>query len=313
MMGTVGLIIPAYNRAALLKEALESVLTQTRVPEQVIVVDDGSTDHTWEMLQGFGSPVVAIRQPNRGASAARNAGLARCTADFVCFLDSDDLLTSRSIEVRAGWLEAHLDCDCVYGRVRGVDMDGSPVPGREFATGPVSGSLFAALARYNRIPVMAYLLRRECLPPPPYFDETLKNLEDWDFLLRVVTHYSRLCWIDEVVSLYRHHAGMKLPLTGRLVSSALTIQDRVAEMAVFRALTPVQQARTHCSHAVARLGGGFPSEARRSLVRSVRAAPWYAPAYPLWTLTWLGVPASRAATRAVQGALRLIQNREVRG
>ncbi len=307
MGSTVGVIIPTYNRADLLKEALESVLAQTRVPEQVIVVDDGSTDHTWEMLRGYGPPVVAIRQPNRGRSAARNVGLACCTADFVCFLDSDDLLTPRSIEVRAGWLESHPDSGIICGVVEGVDLGGRRIVEPAGISLAVPNETFQRLARYNVLPITAFMLRRECLPSPPYFDETLHTLEDWDFILRVVAQCPHLHWLDEMVSLYRHHSGMTLPAGSRLSEDGIKVQDRVYEMAAFRALRPPQQARICCSHAAARMGGGFLKAARHSLVCSIRVAPWYVVAYPLWVLSWLGPSINAASARIFREVLYAVR------
>ncbi|MCU0839480.1 MAG: glycosyltransferase, partial [Rhodospirillales bacterium] len=91
MRVTVAVVIPTYNRAHCVSEAIESVLAQTVPADEVIVVDDGSTDTTPEVLAGFGDRIIVIRQPNRGVSAARNAGIARATSEWITFLDSDDV------------------------------------------------------------------------------------------------------------------------------------------------------------------------------------------------------------------------------
>lgn len=88
---TVSVIIPTYNRADSLPEALETVLGQVPAPDEVIVVDDGSQDNTREVMADYGNRIVAIHQENAGAAAARNAGMARATGDWLAFLDSDDL------------------------------------------------------------------------------------------------------------------------------------------------------------------------------------------------------------------------------
>ena len=88
----ISTIIPAYNRADLIVETLHTVLGQSTAPNQVIVVDDGSTDDTADVIAAFGKAVTLIRQANAGAGAARNAGFAASTGDIVHFMDSDDLL-----------------------------------------------------------------------------------------------------------------------------------------------------------------------------------------------------------------------------
>jgi glycosyltransferase involved in cell wall biosynthesis len=86
----VSVVIPAYNAASVLPRAIESVLGQTSRPEEVIVVDDGSTDNTAQVATQYGPSITYIRQDNAGASAARNRGIAEATGEWIAFLDSDD-------------------------------------------------------------------------------------------------------------------------------------------------------------------------------------------------------------------------------
>ena len=91
-------IIPAYNHARFVGEAVESVLLQTAASREVIVVDDGSTDDTARVLAGFGGRIRVIRQPNRGVAAARNAGAALASGDVLTWLDADDTWWPRKLE-----------------------------------------------------------------------------------------------------------------------------------------------------------------------------------------------------------------------
>jgi glycosyltransferase involved in cell wall biosynthesis len=90
MAPAISVVIPSYNRSALLKRAIDSVLTQTVRPREVIVVDDGSTDSTRELCAGYGNQIEYVWQKNAGASVARNAGVIRASSDWIAFLDSDD-------------------------------------------------------------------------------------------------------------------------------------------------------------------------------------------------------------------------------
>src|SRR5688500_5442659 len=114
----VSAIIPTYNRRTILPRALESVLAQTRQPDEVIVIDDGSTDGTSDMLgetfaHRFGERLRYVWQPNGGVSAARNHGMRLARGDFFSFLDSDDTWLPDKTQRQADWLAGHAD----YGMV----------------------------------------------------------------------------------------------------------------------------------------------------------------------------------------------------
>lgn len=111
----VSIIIPTYNYASFLPKAINSCLNQTYQNLEIIVVDDGSTDHTREVVRGFKDKIIYIYQDNQGVSAARNAGLELATGDFITFLDADDYLTEDSIEVRLGVFLRHDDIGFVMG------------------------------------------------------------------------------------------------------------------------------------------------------------------------------------------------------
>ena len=91
-------VVPTYNRGPLIARALESILGQTRTPDEVVVVDDGSTDDTQERIQAYAGRVRYVRQPNAGGSAARNRGVEEATHPWVAFLDSDDHWRPEHIE-----------------------------------------------------------------------------------------------------------------------------------------------------------------------------------------------------------------------
>ncbi|MEK0450578.1 MAG: hypothetical protein RL088_2846 [Verrucomicrobiota bacterium] len=112
---TVTVIIPAYNAAAFLAEAIESALALTRAASQVIVVDDGSTDETVVVAGGFGDAVMLLRQPNAGVSTARNYGAAQTSAEWLLFLDADDRLRPDALQKLLS--RAHqATLGCIYGR-----------------------------------------------------------------------------------------------------------------------------------------------------------------------------------------------------
>jgi glycosyltransferase involved in cell wall biosynthesis len=110
----VSVVIPTYNRARLVEEAIASVLRQTMPVHEVIVVDDGSTDATRELIRGHDGPITLVTQDHLGAAAARNRGLARATGDWVAFLDSDDIWTPSKLEKQIEYLDRHPHCGLVH-------------------------------------------------------------------------------------------------------------------------------------------------------------------------------------------------------
>ena len=110
----VSVIIPSYNCAPYLAEAIESVLGQTRAPHEVIVVDDGSTDGSLEIARGYGDSVSVVAQENAGVSAARNRGFDLATSDWLALLDADDLWSPNKLERQLSAVRGHSEVVCVF-------------------------------------------------------------------------------------------------------------------------------------------------------------------------------------------------------
>jgi glycosyltransferase involved in cell wall biosynthesis len=122
----ISVVIPAYNRADFIKATVESVLAQTLRPAEVIIVDDGSTDHTPDVCAQFAAPVKSLRLQNSGPAAARNAGIHAATGDWIAFCDSDDLWDPHKLELEMRVLEATNTEWCISD-FRIIDPEGRPV------------------------------------------------------------------------------------------------------------------------------------------------------------------------------------------
>ena len=115
-MISISVVIPAWNAARYIGDAVDSVLSQSAAPDEIVVVDDGSTDHTSECVRKFGSRVTLIAQSNAGAAAARNRGIAAARGEAIALLDADDLMAPRRLELQREVLACDPNCAIVLGK-----------------------------------------------------------------------------------------------------------------------------------------------------------------------------------------------------
>jgi glycosyltransferase involved in cell wall biosynthesis len=202
---TISVIIPAYNAAAFVGEAIDSVLAQTLQPDQIIVVNDGSQDDTAKVLAGLracGYPIAVIHKPNGGISSARNAGLAHATGDYIAMLDADDRWHPDYLSDQAAVLDAHPDVVCSFTNFNRFDDRTRHTLGEQFryydgllqlpsAPGPIphthvlTGDAFSSLVAFSEIPCfMQVTMFRSSLLAGRRFNEYLYLGEDYDFALR---------------------------------------------------------------------------------------------------------------------------------
>jgi glycosyltransferase involved in cell wall biosynthesis len=179
----VSVIIPTYNRAWIIKEAVDSVLAQDYKNFELIVVDDGSTDNTSDVLAGYGEYVRVLFQENKGVSAARNRGVAEASGQFVAFLDSDDLWLPKKLSVQVEFFNQ--TPDALICQTEEVWMrNGIRVNPKKRHNKP-SGMIFEPSLELCLVSPSAVMIRREVLYSAGGFDETLPACEDYDLWLRL--------------------------------------------------------------------------------------------------------------------------------
>lgn len=195
-MSLVSIIIPCYNYGWLLAETLNSLLAQTHQGWECIVVDDGSMDNTRLIVEAYQVQDARFRyvhQVNAGMSSARNTGIQHAGGTYLQFLDADDLLTPRKLELQAAWLDSHHNVDIVYGDVRYFEHGKPSVLSRSFNMQNLAwacelsgqgAAVLGPLVAQNQLVVNAPLLRASLLDKVGLFSEHLRSMEDWEFWLR---------------------------------------------------------------------------------------------------------------------------------
>jgi glycosyltransferase involved in cell wall biosynthesis len=224
--GLVSTIIPVFNRSALLREAVTSVLAQTYRPIEIVIVDDGSTDDTSHSIATLAAAypkiVRQLRIPNGGPGAAREAGRLIAEGEFIQYLDSDDLLLPRKFELQVGGLRAHPDCDVAYGKTRYYGVGELPDNMSWKRTGEQIETMFPSFLQSRWWDTSTPLYRRKVIDQAGEW-LTLRNEEDWEYDCRVASQNIRLHHCPEYVSDTRTHSADMLSRGGR---SAAKLRDR---------------------------------------------------------------------------------------
>src|SRR5208282_1876187 len=228
MDGLVSTIIPVYNRAALLREAVQSVLGQTYRPIEIIIVDDGSTDdtgHVADKLAGESrSEIRVIHQKNTGPGLAREAGRLSAKGEFIQYLDSYDILLPRKFELQVAGLRENPECGVSYGMTRYRHGDGTVEELPWKGSGKIVHTMFPSflVSRWWDTPTPLYR-RSVCDQAGSWTD--LKLEEDWEYDCRVASLGTRLQYCNEFVVEVRDHEQSRL-CKGRVLDPA-----RLAERA----------------------------------------------------------------------------------
>ncbi len=198
----ISCIMPVYNGREFIGEALDSIFAQTRAPFEVVVVDDGSTDDTVEVVRATGHPVTILQQPNRGAPTARNAGIRASSGELITFLDSDDIALPEKLRLQAEAFEGRPDLDICVGHAINFWMD-ELVEEQE--------SVYKDHRRSRPLPAYVtsgLMIRRELFDRVGLFNEKFRHGDTAEWMLRAREGKAVETLIDDVLFRRRMHEGM---------------------------------------------------------------------------------------------------------
>jgi len=205
-MPRVSVIIPCYNYANLVGRAIQSVLDQTYRDFEVIVVDDGSTDNTPEVVGRFGERIRYIRQANQGPNAARNTGIRATDGEFVALLDADDEWLPHKLERQIEVMDAKPNVGLMYANIYLIEGQSGAIigtyPPRFFHEGYVLPHLFL----HQFVPSPTPLIRRKVFERVGYFDPKTIGSDDWEMWLRIAAQFN-FAYVLEPLAKYTVHAS----------------------------------------------------------------------------------------------------------
>ncbi len=221
---TVSVVIPVYNAADVVAETIESVLAQTWTDREILVIDDGSTDGSADVVLTFGDRVRYHAFENGGVAKARNRGIALARGRYIALLDHDDLWAPTKLAKQVAVLDARPEVGLVYTGVAHLERDGQPR--RKFATGPSSRFYQLFVKGYGPTPSAA-MIRRSVLERAGGFDERFGSagLDDHEFWTRIAQH-CEIALIDEPLTFHRHRDRKppQVELTHRALLNEVLLQ-----------------------------------------------------------------------------------------
>jgi glycosyltransferase involved in cell wall biosynthesis len=280
----ISVVIPSYNSAAFLPECLESILQQTQLPQEIFVVDDGSTDETAEVMRNYGSRVTYLRKPNGGASSARNKGVLAASSRWIAFTDADDISLPTRLDRQMKLVE-RTGCDLVFSdqivfnactgaRISWFAKNGF----QELLTKAALENPYEMLLRYGCfIPQSTVLVRRECLSETGLYDESLPPAEDYDLFLRISRKFSFAVDLEPLVLRQVHGKNVSHNRLA-MIEAALRICEKTELQSVESGFTEHHKwitdhkARYYRELGSIQLSRGDRSAARLSWSQSERAA-----------------------------------------
>jgi len=225
-MPRISVIIPCYNNKPYLRECLDSVLNQTFSDYEVIVVDDGSTDGTGEIIQSYLPRVRYLRQSNQGPAAARNAGIEAASGEYIAFQDADDLWYPEKLEMQLKFMEANPRFAWAYSDMCTFN-EKQILQSSWFSDRPThQGKVFEQLIYNNFIPTITVMVKKDALLSAGCFDSSFRSCEDKDLWLRMALQYE-IGRLSRVLAKRRFHSNNLCRDNRLLIASEVEVMHKL--------------------------------------------------------------------------------------
>lgn len=299
-MLAVSVIIPTYNRAAMVKEAIQSVLDQTYTDYEVIVVDDGSTDNTRDAVVGVSDKLIYVYQENHGPSSARNHGIRLARGKYIAFLDSDDLFLPAKLEKQVAYMEKNPEVLLSHTSYERVNADGRYI--ESVRSGTFSGHVYPEIIRGCPIAMPTVMVRRQSTGQDLRFEENVFPGEDIILWTRLARESSVL-GIDEPLARVRiHESNVALNPEAQIVGLINIIEYTVRRQPDFSPM--VRRGLLSSGYLMIALNYLRKSE-KRQFVRFLMLALWNHPLSAMRRLVGVLFLELLAAGRGLRRKLRL--------
>ncbi len=301
-MSSVSVIIPAYNSEKFIEQALGSLFAQECSAEEIIVIDDGSTDGTAGILEKYEKQVFYLYQENRGLAAARNAGIRISNGSYLAFLDADDLFHPEKIKVQKGFLDSHPEVDMVFSDFEyfGGSLLRRPIPD-SFKKG--EGSFLLDLFRYNCIAIPTVLIRKKCFQEVGLFNESLLAVEDYDLWLRLAKR-KKIGFVDRILARVRLHPENMSKDADRMRNYEIRVMNKAIEDNPeieyrYSHLIKEKYGIIYFETGYRHLMGQAMRKARQNFIQAMKSCPFWIKPY-VYYLSSFGGPTFLSAARRIK-------------
>jgi glycosyltransferase involved in cell wall biosynthesis len=315
---TVSVLMPTYNRAKYLHEAIDSVLAQSFADLELIVIDDGSTDGTDTILRSLTDPRVRIlRQEHSGLCPSLNAGLSAARGKFIARNDSDDVWLPDLLATLVPVLQDDPEIGFAYARAQEMTGDGTPTPSMRGFPLRDSKDTLASLLYADYTSSITTMFRRATLDRAGLYDTTIDWHSDWDMVLRVALHGEGV-FVDRLVARFRTHGGNVTAVHGEMVSRRLQTRLVVLDNLFQRpdlppqaeALRPVAYRNVHIVNGLQWLSRREYRLALQAFRRAIASGPSAIGTVGriLWSVTsWFGLNKASWSARATYALLKAVR------